>query len=45
MGVGDASLKMKIFHTQIHEFILTESRGTMERLTKVGTYKPTCRGK
>ena len=42
IGVGDASLSTKIFYK--HTIILAESGGAMERLTKVGTYKVTCRG-
>ena len=42
IGVGDASLRMKIFYK--HTIILAESGGAMERLTKVRTYKVTCRG-
>ena len=35
MGVGDASLKMKIIYT-ITQFILLESEGTMDRLNERG---------
>ena len=38
MGVGDASLKMKIIYT-ITQFILLESEGTMDRLNERGCAK------
>ena len=43
IGVGDAPLNMKMFYTQIHK-IFSESEGTMEKLTEVGSYKVTWRG-
>ena len=43
--LGDGSIrKVKILYTQIHNFILTESKDMAKRLTDVGWYKVTCRG-